>query len=119
MVLSTPRVDTLLSMWSLLSLAHCTLALSLSSQAPSTVEEVDGMMYVTEPVNTFWMDRHIQLWAADLHGQRDTEKLDLLLASKTIREMSLLMSYSGSSGDLHDIALDGHGLFAGAAHHTG
>ncbi len=51
------------------------------------------MMYVTEPVNTFRMDRHIQLWAADLHGQRDTEKLDLLLASKTIREMSLLMSY--------------------------
>jgi hypothetical protein len=57
------------------------------------VEEVDGMMFVTEPVNTFRMDRHIQLWAADLHGQRDTEKLDLLLASKTIREMSLLMSY--------------------------
>jgi hypothetical protein len=47
------------------------------------------MMYITEPVNTFRMDRHIQLWAADLHGQRDTEKLDLLLASKTIREMSL------------------------------
>jgi hypothetical protein len=38
------------------------------------------------------MERHIQLWAADLHGQRDMEKLDLLLASKTIREMTLLMS---------------------------
>jgi hypothetical protein len=73
--------------------AHCPMALSLSSQAPSTIQEVDGMMYITEPVNTFRMDRHIQLWAADLHGQRDTEKLDLLLASKTIREMSLLMSY--------------------------
>jgi hypothetical protein len=73
--------------------AYCPMALSVSSQAPSTVQEVDGMMYITEPVNTFRMDRHIQLWAADLHGQRDTEKLDLLLASKTIREMSLLMSY--------------------------
>ncbi len=50
------------------------------------------MLYVTEPVNTFRMERHIQLWAADLHGQQDVEKLDLLLASKTIREMSLLMS---------------------------
>jgi hypothetical protein len=67
--------------------------LPLSSQAPSTIEEVDGMMYVTETVNTFRMDRHIQLWAADLHGKRDAEKLDLLLASKTIREMSFLMSY--------------------------
>jgi hypothetical protein len=93
MVLSTPCVNTLLSTWLLLSLAHCSLALSLSSQSPSTVDEVDGMMYVTEPVSTFRMDRHIQLWAADLHGQRDMEKLDLLLASKTIREMSLLMSY--------------------------
>jgi hypothetical protein len=93
MVLSTPLAITCLSVWLLLLPAHCPLALSLSSQAPSTIEEVDGMMYVTEPVNTFRMDRHIQLWAADLHGQRDTEKLDLLLASKTISEMSLLMSY--------------------------
>jgi hypothetical protein len=92
MVLPTPLV----AFWSVLSLllsAHHLLALSLSSQAPPTIDEVDGMMFVTEPVNTFRMDRHIQLWAADLHGQRDVEKLDLLLASKTIREMSLLMSY--------------------------
>ncbi len=38
------------------------------------------------------MERHIQLWAADLHGQRDMEKPDLLLASKTIREMTLLIA---------------------------
>jgi hypothetical protein len=90
----------------------CPMALSVSSQAPSTVQEVDGLMYVTEPVNTFRMDRHIQLWAADLHGQRDTEKLDLLLASKTIREMSLLMAYlkaqaaKGTSTSLPWIAVD-------------
>jgi hypothetical protein len=70
------------------------------------------MLYVTEPVNTFRMERHIQLWAADLHGQRDTEKLDLLLASKTIREMSLLMSYlkaqaaKGTSTTLPWMAVD-------------
>jgi hypothetical protein len=92
--------------------AYCPMALSVSSQAPSTVQEVDGMMYITEPVNTFRMDRHIQLWAADLHGQRDTEKLDLLLASKTIREMSLLMSYlktqaaKGTSTTLPWMAVD-------------
>jgi hypothetical protein len=112
MVLSTPLAVTCLSVWLLLLPAHCPLALSLSSQAPSTIEEVDGMMYVTEPVNTFRMDRHIQLWAADLHGQRDTEKLDLLLASKTIREMSLLMSYlkaqaaQGTSTTLPWMAMD-------------
>jgi hypothetical protein len=60
--------------------------------SPTAVDEVDGLLYVTEPVNTFRMERHIQLWVADLHGQRDTEKLDLLLASKTIREMTLLMA---------------------------
>ncbi len=39
--------------------------------SPTTVDEVDGLLYVTEPVNTFRMERHIQLWVADLHGQRD------------------------------------------------
>ena len=93
MVPSFSPVDICLTAVLLLLPAYCPLALSVSSQAPSTVQEVDGMLYVTEPVNTFRMERHIQLWAADLHGQRDTEKLDLLLASKTIREMSLLMTY--------------------------
>jgi hypothetical protein len=67
-------------------------ASSDDAPVPTTVDEVDGLLYVTEPVNTFRMERHIQLWAADLHGQNDMEKLDLLLASKTIREMTLLMS---------------------------
>ncbi len=88
MVLSIPLTVLCLTTVMLLLPAYCPMALSVSSLAPSTVQEVDGMMYITEPVNTFRMDRHIQLWAADLHGQRDTEKLDLLLASKTIREMS-------------------------------
>ncbi len=80
------------------------------------------MMYITEPVNTFRMERHIQLWAADLHGQRDTEKLDLLLASKTIREMSLLMSYlktQAAKGTSNHPALDGRGLLAISALNTG
>jgi hypothetical protein len=70
----------------------CALTFPDDTGAPATIEEVDGLLYVTEPVNTFRMERHIQLWAADLHGQRDIEKLDLLLASKTIREMTLLMT---------------------------
>ncbi len=73
-------------------LQYCTLVVSDDMGTPATIEEVDGLLYVTEPVNTFRMERHIQLWAADLHGQRDMEKLDLLLASKTIREMTLLMT---------------------------
>jgi hypothetical protein len=71
---------------------HPTVAVPGDNQVPAAIDEVDGMLYVTEPVNTFRMERHIQLWVADLQGQRDVEKLDLLLASKTIREMSLLMS---------------------------
>jgi hypothetical protein len=71
---------------------YCVLASSDDALTPSTIDEVAGLLYVTQPVNTFRMERHIQLWAADLHGQRDMEKLDLLLASKTIREMTLLMS---------------------------
>jgi hypothetical protein len=71
---------------------HSTVAVPGDNQVPVAIDEVDGMLYVTEPVNTFRMERHIQLWVADLQGQRDVEKLDLLLASKTIREMSLLMS---------------------------
>jgi hypothetical protein len=71
---------------------YCVLATSDDVLTPSTIDEVDGLLYVTEPVNTFRMERHIHLWAADLHGQQDMEKLDLLLASKTIREMTLLMS---------------------------
>ncbi len=112
MVLSTPLPVFCLSVVMFLLPAYCPMALSVSSQAPLTIQEVDGMMYITEPVNTFQMDRHIQLWAADLHGQRDTEKLDLLLASKTIREMSLLMSYlktqaaKGTSTTLPWMAVD-------------
>jgi hypothetical protein len=71
---------------------HSAVAVPGDNQVPAAIDEVDGMLFVTEPVNTFRMERHIQLWVADLQGQRDVEKLDLLLASKTIREMSLLMS---------------------------
>jgi hypothetical protein len=48
-------------------------------------------MSLSRSTPSAWRE-HIQLWAADLHGQQDVEKLDLLLASKTIREMTLLMS---------------------------
>jgi hypothetical protein len=112
MVLSAPFPVLCFSVVMFLLPAYYPMALSLSSQAPLTIQEVDGMMYITEPVNTFRMDRHVQLWAADLHGQRDTEKLDLLLASKTIREMSLLMSYlkaqaaKGTSTTLPWMAID-------------
>jgi hypothetical protein len=75
-----------------LCVQYCALSASDDLATPSTIDEVDGLLYVTEPVNTFRMERHIQLWAANLHGQRDIEKLDLLLASKTIREMTLLMT---------------------------
>jgi hypothetical protein len=75
-----------------LCVQYCALTASDDFATPSTIDEVDGLLYVTEPVNTFRMERHIQLWAADLHGQRDIKKLDLLLASKTIREMTLLMT---------------------------
>jgi hypothetical protein len=27
--------------------------------SPTTIDEVDGLLYVTEPVNTFRMERHI------------------------------------------------------------
>jgi hypothetical protein len=77
-----------LSFW----LQHRVFVSSGDTFSPTTIDEVDGLLYVTEPVNTFRMERHIQLWVADLHGQRDMEKLDLLLASKTIREMTLLMA---------------------------
>jgi hypothetical protein len=53
------------------------------------VQEIDGLLYVTEPVNTFWITRHVQLWSADLQG--DVDKLDVLMASKTISELSIAM----------------------------
>ncbi len=55
-----------------------------------TVQEIDGLLYVTEPVNTFRITRHVQLWSADLQG--DVDKLDVLMASKTISELSILMT---------------------------
>jgi hypothetical protein len=55
-----------------------------------TVQEIDGLLYVTEPVNTFRISRHVQLWSADLQG--DVDKLDVLMASKTISELSILMT---------------------------
>jgi hypothetical protein len=58
--------------------------------ANSTVQEVDGFLNVAEPINTFRMTRHIQLWAADLQG--DVDKLDVLMASGTINDLSLLMA---------------------------
>jgi hypothetical protein len=45
-----------------------------------TVQEIDGLLYITEPVNTFRITRHVQLWSADLQG--DVDKLDVLMASK-------------------------------------
>jgi hypothetical protein len=36
------------------------------------------------------MTRHIQLWAADLHG--DVDKLDVLMASGVMNDLSLLMA---------------------------
>ncbi len=56
-----------------------------------TVQEIDGLLYVTEPVNTFRITRHVQLWSADLQG--DVDKLDVLMASKTISELSILMTF--------------------------
>jgi hypothetical protein len=73
-----------------------TLFLLLSSPCLSqgteniTVQEIDGLLYVTEPVNTFRISRHVQLWSADLQG--DVDKLDVLMASKTISELSILMT---------------------------
>jgi hypothetical protein len=55
-----------------------------------TVQEIDGLLYVTEPVNTFRITQHVQLWSADLQGAVD--KLDVLMASKTISELSILMT---------------------------
>jgi hypothetical protein len=55
-----------------------------------TVQEIDGLLYVTEPVNTFRITQHVQLWSADLQG--DVDKLDVLMASKTISELSILMT---------------------------
>ncbi len=55
-----------------------------------TVQEIDGLLYITEPVNTFRITRHVQLWSADLQG--DVDKLDVLMASKTISELSILMT---------------------------
>jgi hypothetical protein len=92
MVLFASCVVACMATGLVLSHVHSTVAVPDDDQVPVAIDEVDGMLYVTEPVNTFQMERHIQLWAADLHGQRDVEKLDLFLASKTIREMSLLMS---------------------------
>jgi hypothetical protein len=73
-----------------------TLLLLFSNLCPSrgteniTVQEIDGLLYVTEPVNTFRITRHVQLWSADLQG--DVDKLDVLMASKTISELSILMT---------------------------
>jgi ribosomal 50S subunit-associated protein YjgA (DUF615 family) len=58
--------------------------------ANGTVREVDGLLYITEPVNTFRMTRHIQLWAANLHG--DVDKLDVLMGSGVMNDLSLLMA---------------------------
>jgi hypothetical protein len=55
-----------------------------------TVQEIDVLLYITEPVNTFRITRHVQLWSADLQG--DIDKLDVLMASKTISELSILMT---------------------------
>ncbi len=58
--------------------------------ANGTVCEADGLLYITEPVNTFRMTRHIQLWAADLQG--DVDKLDVLMASGVMNDLFLLMA---------------------------
>jgi ribosomal 50S subunit-associated protein YjgA (DUF615 family) len=58
--------------------------------ANSTVREVDGLLYISEPIDTFRMTRHIQLWAADLQG--DVDKLDVLMASGIMNDLSLLMA---------------------------
>jgi hypothetical protein len=46
-----------------LSLCIVTSA-QLQIVAIATVKEVDGLVYVTEPVNAFRMTRHIHLWTA-------------------------------------------------------
>ncbi len=38
----------------------------------------------------FRITRHVQLWSADLQG--DVDKLDVLMASKTISELFILMT---------------------------
>jgi ribosomal 50S subunit-associated protein YjgA (DUF615 family) len=70
-------------------LLHPNLGLTIGNDT-LTVQEIDGLLYVTEPVNTFRITRHVQLWSADLQG--DVDKLDVLMASKTISELSILMN---------------------------
>jgi hypothetical protein len=72
------------------SALHILATSSATALANGTVREVDGLLYITEPVNTFRMTRHIQLWAADLHG--DVDKLDVLMASGVMNDLSLLMA---------------------------
>ncbi len=57
------------------------LPLPLAGSASLKVEEVDGLLFVKERVNTFHITRHIQLWAADLQG--DMDRLDMLMAAKS------------------------------------
>ncbi len=90
----------------LITLITCSALLMLATDsalalANSTVREVDGLLYITEPINTFRMSRHIQLWAADLHG--DVDKLDVLMASGIMNDLSLLMA------TVNQMATDGTG----------
>jgi hypothetical protein len=71
-------------------ICFCLVAIvPMCTMANRTVHEVDGLLYVMEPINTFRMTRHIQLWAADLQG--DVDKLHMLMASGTINDLSFLM----------------------------
>ncbi len=90
----------------LIALITCSALLMLATDsalalANGTVREVDGLLYITEPINTFRMTRHIQLWAADLHG--DVDKLDVLMASGIMNDLSLLMA------TVNQMATDGAG----------
>jgi hypothetical protein len=94
------------SVMQLIALITCSALLMLATDsalalANGTVREVDGLLYITEPINTFRMTRHIQLWAADLHG--DVDKLDVLMASGIMNDLSLLMA------TVNQMATDGAG----------
>jgi hypothetical protein len=79
------EVTTLVTLLSL-----CAILRPVYGAENFTVQEIDGLLYVTEPVNMFRITRHVQLWSVDLQG--DVDKLDVLMASKTISELSILMT---------------------------
>lgn len=63
----------------------------------SAVKEVDSMLFVQETINTRRIEMHLQLWSREL--LTSPEKLDRLVASRVVRESTLLLSsLSAASG---------------------